>query len=65
MALKGLWEETSLKFVVADLTAALRPFRWLCRIVGPEQGIRLGNLVVPSLMNNFGPTYFCKITRIQ
>jgi 16S rRNA C967 or C1407 C5-methylase (RsmB/RsmF family) len=63
MALKSLWEETSLKFVVADLTPALRPFRWLYIILGPQEGIRLGNLIVPSLMNNFGPTYFCKITR--
>ena len=63
MALKSLWEETSQRFVVSDLTAALRPFQWLFKILGPKEGIKLGNLVVPNLINNFGPTYLCKITR--
>jgi 16S rRNA C967 or C1407 C5-methylase (RsmB/RsmF family) len=65
MALKNLWEETSLKFVVSDLTEALQPFRWMFKILGPNDGIKLGNLVVPNLLNNFGPTYLCKITRTQ
>lgn len=63
MALKALWEETTHEFYVNDLTDALKPFRFMCRIFGTKQGVKLGNLVVPSISNNFGPTYFCKITR--
>ena len=63
MALKALYEETAYDFYVSDMTQALKPFRFLCRILGPKQGVKLGNLIVPHLSNNFGPTYFCKITR--
>lgn len=63
MALKALYEETAYDFYVSDMTEALKPFRFLCKILGPKQGVNLGNLIVPHLSNNFGPTYFCKITR--
>ena len=64
MALKELWEEeATAAFVVEDLTTALRPFKFLCRILGANEGVRLGNQVVPHLSNNFGPAYICKITR--
>merc|ERR1719474_138197 len=62
MALKSLFEETTNQYYVTDMTEALKPFRFICRIFGAEHGIKLGNLVVPSISNNFGPLYFCKIT---
>ena len=63
MALKALWEETANEYYVNDITDALKPFRFMCRIFGAKQGISLGNLIVPNISNNFGPIYFCKITR--
>jgi len=63
MALKALWEETQIKFFVCDLSPSLKPFKFMCRIFGKKEGVNLGNLVVPNLSNNFGPTYFCKIDR--
>ena len=63
MALKAMAEETTLEFVVSDLTEAVKPLGFIGRIYGKHQGVPVGNLVVPNLCNNFGPTYFCRITR--
>ena len=63
MALKGMAEETTMEFAVSDLTEAVKPLGFIGRIYGKHQGVTLGNLVVPNLCNNFGPTYFCRITR--
>ena len=63
MALKSLAEETTLQFVVNDLTQAVKPLGFMGRFYGKFQGVALGNLLVPHLSNNFGPTYFCRITR--
>lgn len=63
MAIKAIAQETTLKFVVNDLTSALKPLKFMGNIFGKEEGISLGNLVVPNICNNFGPTYFCRIVR--
>ena len=63
MALKAIWEETTYQYYVNDLTEALQPFSFLCKIFGEKEGVKLGNMIVPHLSNNFGPIYFCKITR--
>jgi len=62
--LAQIWEETNLNFEVEDLNLAVKPFRFMCKIFGRKEGVKYGQLVVPSLMNNFGPMYFCKINRI-
>ena len=62
--LAQIWEETNLNFEVEDLDLAVKPFRFLCKIFGKKEGMKYGQLVVPSLPNNFGPMYFCKINRI-
>ena len=62
--LAQIWEETNLNFEVEDLDLAMKPFRFLCKIFGKKEGLKYGQLVVPSLPNNFGPMYFCKINRI-
>ena len=62
--LAQIWEETNLNFEVEDLDLAVKPFRFLCKIFGRKEGLKYGQLVVPSLPNNFGPMYFCKINRI-
>jgi len=63
MAIKAMAQETTLKFVVNDLTSALKPLTFVGNIFGKEEGISLGNLVVPNICSNFGPTYFCRIVR--
>ena len=62
--LSQLWEETSLNFEVADMELAVKPFKFMCKILGRREGIKYGQLVVPFLPNNFGPMYFCKINRV-
>jgi len=64
MALSSLWEETSLNFEVCDLSQAVKPLRFLCKIQGRKEGIKYGQLVVPNLPANFGPMYFAKIRRM-
>ena len=64
MALSSLWEETSLNFEVCDLSKAVKPMRFLCKIQGRKEGIKYGQLVVPNLPANFGPMYFAKIRRM-
>ena len=59
-----IWEETNLDFEVADLSMAVKPFRFLCKLYGRKEGLKYGQLVVPFLPNNFGPMYFCKINRV-
>ena len=59
-----IWEETNLNFEVEDLDLAVKPFRFMCRIFGRKEGLKYGQLVVPSILHNFGPMYFCKINRI-
>ena len=65
LALKSLREETHSQYCVNDLTDALKPFRFMCKIFGSKQNVSVGNMIVPSITNNFGPQYFCKITRIS
>ena len=59
-----IWEETNLDFEVADLSMAVKPFRFLCKLHGRKEGVKYGQMVVPFLPNNFGPMYFCKINRV-
>ena len=62
--LAQIWEETNLNFEVEDLELAVKPFRFMCKMFGKKEGLKYGQLVVPSLPLNFGPMYFCKINRI-
>ena len=34
-------------------------------LVGEEGGVRYGQLVMPSVVNNFGPMYMSRITRLN
>ena len=64
-ALKQVWAETAMEFVVDDLTAAMEPFRTIMNIADKSLGSKpyYGQLVLPNLVNNFGPMYVCKLTR--
>ena len=64
MAIKTLWEDTDVEVVVKDMSDAMRPFYgsfWFAR----GCGVRYGQLVLPSVVNNFGPMYFAKIVRVK
>ncbi|XP_033339014.2 5-methylcytosine rRNA methyltransferase l(2)10685 isoform X1 [Megalopta genalis] len=63
VALKKAWEETNHIMVVKDMTEALFPLRYVYEF--GEIGMRYGHIVVPTLGNNWGPMYFCKIERIR
>ena len=63
MALKDIAQETGQEYAVCDLTEALKPLNFMGTIYGKKQGVTYGNLVVPNICSNFGPTYFCRIVR--
>ncbi|CAL7946971.1 unnamed protein product [Xylocopa violacea] len=63
VALKRVWEECDSIFIVKDMTEALQPLR--CIYEFGNIGLKYGHLVIPTVQNNWGPMYFCKIVRVQ
>lgn len=64
MALSKIWEETTIDCCVVNVTQAMRPLSFLYRF-GTTLGLRYGQIVLPSLLSNFGPMYFAKIKRLK
>ena len=64
-ALKQVWAETGIEFVVEDLCDLMGPFRTMMKISDKSSGNQpyYGQLVLPNVENNFGPMYFSKLTR--
>lgn len=62
-ALKQIWSDTRLEFVVNDLSDAIEPFREMMKLTSKVNNMRYGQMVLPYMPNNFGPMYFSKITR--
>lgn len=63
MALRRIWEETDIKMVVKDLRSLVAPFfdfMWMSKDIG----LKYGQLVMPSISNNYGPLYVAKLVRI-
>ncbi|KAL8575618.1 hypothetical protein ACOMHN_028639 [Nucella lapillus] len=61
-ALEELWETTHIDVALQDLaplTTIFSPFFHF------HPSSRLGLLVVPSLLNNYGPAYCCKLRRLN
>ncbi|KAL0109225.1 hypothetical protein PUN28_014366 [Cardiocondyla obscurior] len=63
MALKKNWEETNSIMVVKDMTKALDPLKFLYKF--GNYGLKYGHIAIPTLDNNWGPMYFCKIVRMR
>ncbi|XP_014286100.1 5-methylcytosine rRNA methyltransferase NSUN4 isoform X2 [Halyomorpha halys] len=63
MVLKRMYEETDYEIVVMNMKEALEPTKILYRYSSVD--LRYGHLVVPYIVNNFGPTYFCKLVRVK
>ncbi|KMQ95570.1 methyltransferase nsun4 [Lasius niger] len=63
MALKKNWEDTNSIMVIKDMSEALKPLSCLYQF--RDFGLKHGHIVIPTLDNNWGPMYFCKIVRIR
>ncbi|KAI4501105.1 hypothetical protein M0802_003908 [Mischocyttarus mexicanus] len=61
MALKRIWEESNTVIVVKDMTDALNPFQKLFNF--GNFGLKYGHIVIPTVGYNWGPMYFCKMTK--
>ncbi|KAJ8943536.1 hypothetical protein NQ318_023047 [Aromia moschata] len=64
MALKQIWEETNMKIIVKDLSPVLLQTKNVFE-VADQKLFRYGHLVLPCLSQNYGPTYFCKLEKIN
>ena len=62
-ALRKIWMETELNFVVNDLSDAIEPYRKVMKLSNSTRKMRYGQMVIPHMPNNFGPMYFAKMTR--
>ncbi|XP_072746444.1 5-cytosine rRNA methyltransferase NSUN4 [Anoplolepis gracilipes] len=63
MALKKVWEDTNSIMIVKDMREALKPLSCLYKF--HDFALKYGHIVIPTLGNNWGPMYFCKIMRIR
>lgn len=64
LALSRIWQETTIECSIVDMSQAVQPLSFLYRF-GSSLGLRYGQVVLPSLLTNFGPMYFAKIKRIR
>ncbi|KAF5291402.1 hypothetical protein FQR65_LT01712 [Abscondita terminalis] len=60
MALKRIWEETNLEFIVKDMSNALAQVQVVYKLADSNL-MKFGHLVLPSVQQNYGPTYFYMI----
>lgn len=56
-----LWRETAMQVEVEDISEIREMFQDTYRFFN---GCRFGQLVIPSLSQNYGPTYVCKLKRV-
>ncbi|XP_055386297.1 5-methylcytosine rRNA methyltransferase NSUN4 [Condylostylus longicornis] len=63
MALQNLFVEHGLTFIVKDLSLVVKCFQDIFKFEN-SKNLKYGQLVLPYLPANFGPMYFCKMTRI-
>ena len=57
-----IWQNTDLDFAVVDTAPLVDSFKHVFKF---HDQCRFGQLVLPSVLNNFGPTYFSKIRRLN
>lgn len=62
MALSNVFKNHGITMTVNDLSLVMQPFNSLMKFEHPK-GLKYGQMVIPFLPANFGPMYFCKITR--
>lgn len=62
MALQNVFKEFGVTVTVKDLSLVMQPFNNIFKFEDPK-GLKYGQMVLPYLPANFGPMYFCKLTR--
>lgn len=62
MALSKVFSEYGITCTVKDLSRIMKPFESVFKFEHPK-GLKYGQMVLPFLPANFGPMYFCKLTR--
>lgn len=62
MALSKVFSEFGIAVTIKDLSRVMRPFESVFKFEHPR-GLKYGQMVLPFLPANFGPMYFCKLTR--
>lgn len=62
MALSKIFNEYGITMTVKDLSRVMQPFTSIFKFEHPK-GLKYGQMVLPYLPANFGPMYFCKMTR--
>lgn len=62
MALSKVFKDFGVTMTINDMSVAMQPFQDIMRFENPK-GLKYGQMVVPFLPSNFGPMYFCKMTR--
>lgn len=64
LALTRIWEETTIECSVIDMSYAVQPLSFLY-CFGSNLGLRYGQIILPSLLSNYGPMYCAKIKRLR
>lgn len=62
MSLARAFKEFGITVTINDLSNVMQPFQEIMRFENPK-GLKYGQMVIPFLPSNFGPMYFCKMTR--
>ena len=62
MALSNVFKEHGIAMTINDLSLVMQPFDNIMKFEHPK-GLKYGQMVIPFLPANFGPMYFCKMTR--
>jgi 5-methylcytosine rRNA methyltransferase NSUN4 len=62
MALSNVFKDNGITMTINDLSLMMQPFNSLMKFEHPK-GLKYGQMVIPFLPANFGPMYFCKMTR--
>ena len=61
--LEHVWHQSGIEVVVDDISSSVACFKPMFRFF--DGGCRHGNLVLPNLVSNFGPSYFCRLRRVS
>ncbi|CRK86493.1 CLUMA_CG000001, isoform A [Clunio marinus] len=62
MALSNVFKDHGITMTINDLSLVMQPFFSIMKFENPK-GLKYGQMVIPFLPANFGPMYFCKMTR--
>lgn len=62
MALSNVFKDHGITVTISDLSLVMQPFNTIMKFEHPK-GLKYGQMVIPFLPANFGPMYFCKMTR--